>query len=339
MSYEFEDLIAEMDDVDFIAPTHTPRSQLSYRVINRFLGSRPLASRLNPGFSSAGHQDESEFLFTILGGAGDVALLNSISGWTDLADRSACLIREIWIEDIPKLRGFLQQLNAFDHVFSEYAESVDALNELLEVPCSYLAPSLDTELFSPSPHWPTRCIDVSCIGRRSERLHQDLLAERHKRGIFYNFTVTSPIDVPNASEHRMLLADMLKRTRYSVMTRAKFQTSVQEEIGFRYFEGAAAGAVLIGQSVRNSVFDDLFGWPDAVLEVDDADLIGAMLELDQQPDRTARIRQVNIINALRNHDCANRWASILDTMALTPMAGLGRRSERLQSLALSMEAI
>jgi len=44
------------------------------------------------------------------------------------------------------------------------------------------------------------------------------------------------------------------------------ETHGQIEIGFRYYEGSAAGTVMIGQAPDVSV-PEMFDWPDAVVQV------------------------------------------------------------------------
>jgi hypothetical protein len=44
-------------------------------------------------------------------------------------------------------------------------------------------------------------------------------------------------------------------------------TQGQAEIGYRYYEGAAAGAVMIGDGSDFDAYAELFGWPEAVIEI------------------------------------------------------------------------
>ena len=67
------------------------------------------------------------------------------------------------------------------------------------------------------------------------------------------------------------IANMAKRSRTFLVAPGKVDdpslTGGQVEVGYRYFEGAAAGAVLIGQAPKGTAFDQAFPWPDAVIPV------------------------------------------------------------------------
>jgi hypothetical protein len=92
-------------------------------------------------------------------------------------------------------------------------------------------------------------------------------------GIFYVYDTTSLSDADTLDhrEHRDLVASLAKRSRFFLVAPAKMDASGecqgQSEIGSRYYEGAAAGAVLIGSKPDGDPFQELFGWPDAVVDI------------------------------------------------------------------------
>ncbi len=67
----------------------------------------------------------------------------------------------------------------------------------------------------------------------------------------------------------------------------RFETCGQNEIGFRYFKGAPAGTVMIGEHPETEVFTEHFGWPDSVIHVpfDSPDITDILAELDSEPER------------------------------------------------------
>jgi hypothetical protein len=333
MTYEFEDIVAEADDTDLLVPRPSWRSDFEFRAISKFLPGSTRASRVDPGFQVAEPSGSYDLLFTVLGFPREVLAFNSIPNWRRHCAKAVCVLRELWVLELEPHRGLVDQLNQFDHVFVEYAGTVEPLQSRLDVPVSFLAPSVDTELFCPLPWRPERSIYATNIGRRSSALHQLLLEGCSARGLFYNYTTVAPAVVWDGPDHRRFLAESLMRSRYSVMTRAKFDAIEQEEAGFRYFEGAAAGAVLVGQTVDNPEFPKLFDWPDAVLTASEPELMDLMLSLDEQPDRVDRIRRDNVSMSLLRHDCVHRWAEVLDAVGLDALPGLARRTERLKSLA------
>jgi hypothetical protein len=334
MSYEFEDIVADADDVDLLVPTGSGRSDFEFRAVSKYLADRRWATKLDLGFKAQEPAQDYDLLFTILGFPREVLTFNSIPNWRRRCTTAVCLLRELWVDELDLRRGLVEQLNQFDHVFVEYAETVGPLQARLDVPVQFMAPSVDTELFSPLPWRPDRTIYVSNIGRRSESLHRRLLEGCEERGLFYNYTTVAPATVWDGPDHRRFLAESLIRSNYSIVTRAKFDEMTQEEAGFRYFEGAAAGAVLIGQGARNDRFGELFDWPDAVIETAEADVIETMRALDLQPERVAMIRRDNVVNSLLRHDCIHRWRDVLDAADIAPLPRLSDRVERLAGLAL-----
>src|SRR5262252_11177417 len=150
-----------------------------------------------------------------------------------------------------------------------------------------------------------RCLG---IGRRSHVTHQKLLRLAKERGVFYVYDSISGNLAINSKEHRLLLADMAKRSRYFIVNPGLIdqpgRRGNQIEIGNRYFEGAGSGAIMIGEHPKNEEFGKLFNWPDAVLHLpyDSEDINTVMNELDAAPDRQERMRRNNVAQVLMRHD-------------------------------------
>ena len=85
-----------------------------------------------------------------------------------------------------------------------------------------------------------------------------------------------------------MFANMAKRSRYFIVSPGKFdkpeETGGQIEFGYRYFEAAAPGTIMIGmRAANNKEFDKIFNWEDAVIEVpftSDA-IVDTIRELDK----------------------------------------------------------
>jgi len=56
-------------------------------------------------------------------------------------------------------------------------------------------------------------------------------------------------------------------------------------------------------------------------------------ELDQQPERQARMRKLNIQQSLLRHDWAYRWEAILKAVGVAPSPRLDARKVQLHRLA------
>jgi hypothetical protein len=142
------------------------------------------------------------------------------------------------------------------------------------------------------------------------------------------------------AEHRQLLSNFVKRSRYFLAYPAKFdrpdETRGQEELGLRQFEGAAGGAVMLGSAPQCEAYHRNFDWPDAIIPLSSTtpSEVGKLIaELDAQPDRVARIRRDNVANSLLRHDWVYRWRQMLEIIGLPPSEGMMLREADLKHLA------
>jgi hypothetical protein len=113
------------------------------------------------------------------------------------------------------------------------------------------------------------------------------------------------------------------------------ETRGQEEIGHRYYEGAAAGTVMIGQAPNCDSFLKMFPWSNAVIKIqpDGSDVIDVIAKLDAVPEQVLAISQKNAGEALLRHDWAYRWKELLQVAGLDPLPAMADREGRLRELA------
>ncbi len=146
-------------------------------------------------------------------------------------------------------------------------------------------------------------------------------------------------DVYDYKQHRHLFSNVTKRSRYFMVAPGKVdvsdETKGQVEIGHRYYEGAAAGAVMIGQAPNCDAFGEMFPWPDAVVEVkpDGSDVIDVVNRIESLPGLAFAISQRNAAEALLRHDWGYRWKQILQVAGLQPLPAMDVREQRLKQLA------
>jgi hypothetical protein len=266
-------------------------------------------------------------------------MVNAVSNVRDICRTSVCLMDELWVKEIVKHRHFLRILANFDVVMLYYSLTVNPLSERIGRRCVFLPPGVDAILFCPHPDPPRRVIDVYSFGRRSEITHQRLLRMVRESGLFYLHDSIAGDQAINSKEHRALLANVAKRSRYFIVNPGKIDqpetTGNQIEISNRYFEGAASGAIMIGERPKNEEFKRLFDWPEAVTQLpyDSCDIDMVIKELDGEPERQDRIRRTSLVRALMQHDWVYRWEAVLKTVGLEPMQGVLERKERLRKLA------
>jgi len=337
-SYEFEDVIAEIDHVELLTPEPYRSFAMSHKFTNQ-LARHISVSSLNPGIRKLRLDKNYDLFFTWCQFPKDLLALNAIEGWRKHCRIAICWLSEIWARNLHKWKGHLKILSQFDHVILNCSGSVLPIQNSIRKPCSYIPPGVDAIQFSPYPNPPVRCIDVYSLGRKSKVIHTSLLKTSEQRQIFYIYDTIREMETLYPRQHRSLVANIAKRSRYFLANTAKidrsFETFGQNEIGFRFFEGAAAGTVMIGEPPENDAFRKHFDWPDSVIRVPfDGENIAEILdELDSQPDRLAEIRRNNVVNSLLHHDWIYRWAEILQITGLEPKPGFFARKERLEKIA------
>jgi hypothetical protein len=206
-----------------------------------------------------------------------------------------------------------------------------------------MAPGIDTIQFCPYPNPPVRSIDVYSMGRKSLVTHKALLKMAEGRQIFYIYDTFARMRTSVPKEHRNLLANIAKRSRYFIANAPKIDRQLeingQCEISYRFLEGAASGTVMIGEPRGNDAFKEHFDWPDAVIHVpyNTADIAKILEDLDSQPDRLKEIRKNNVVQCLLRHDWLYRWRAILELVGLKPKPALVAREERLKKLAIEIK--
>jgi hypothetical protein len=225
-----------------------------------------------------------------------------------------------------------------------YSQSVDALNDAIGDKCQFLAPGVDALGFRPYPAELKRVVDIYSIGRRSEPTHQALLKLAKEEELFYLYDSVVGQHAFNPTEHRLLFANTAKRSRYFIVNPALIdQQKVrgnQSEMGNRYFEGAAAGTIMIGERPTNKEFEKMFDWPDAILNLPYGSVeIGKIIdEVESNPRWEGAMRRNNVVQSLLRHDWAYRWEAVLRAAELNPLQGLVDRKTRLGCLAKEIVA-
>ena len=334
--YEFEDIIRQIDSVDMITPEYTRWFEQRTRIANRLAST--FQTSINPGIRRQRVQKEYDVFIAVAQFPKDLLHLKYLDGWKDRCKTTICWLNEIYVQDIATSRYFLSLLSRFDHVILQQVGSVQPVQEVTNKTCTYSPAGVDAMLFCPYPNPPRRVVDVYSIGRRSKETHGTLLRMAQDGKTFYVYDTLAGEQVAKPEEHRFLYANVAKRSRYFIVNRGnvdKLGRIEQVEFGNRFFEGAASGAIMIGDAPRNDVFSKVFNWPDAVIDVPfgSASIDSVIHELDQQPERQARIRTDNVVHSLLHHDWAYRWAFALRLAGLAPMPRLVERTQRLRELA------
>lgn len=340
--FEFEDVICDVDEVERMVPERCCWYGFGRRAANR-LARHAYINCLNPGIKVSPPEKDYDIFMAICQQPGDLLGLNAVRKWKERSRVSVCWLVELWARNCDQWKRHLNVLAQFDHVFLMFNDSVEPVTHIIDKPCAFLAPGVDTLAFCPYPDPPDRSIDVFSLGRRSEATHEALLRMAEQRKIFYIHDTLCEMYTLYPQQHRRLVANMAQRSRYFIANAPKInkqsETGGQTEISYRFLEGAAAGAVLIGDPGNSETFTRLFDWPGAVLRMpyDTQNIETLLAEWDAQPQRLAAIRKDNIIQSLRRHDWVYRWRTILDAVGLEPTGALTDREQRLKALAETVE--
>jgi hypothetical protein len=342
--YEAQDVLLDIDDVDLICMEPEwglPfRQKLQRRLLYRDV-SRKLAS-WNPGIRRVQLSQEYDLFVAVCQNYWDLLYINAIDGWKEQCKTSVCWLDELWVADIPLSKYWLHILERFDYIFVGMSGTAGPLSKALGRSCRWLPGAVDCLRFSPYPAAPNRAVDVYSIGRRWGGIHRALLQASSRGEMFYlydTFPSMANLEPYDHRQHRDLIANITKRSRYFLVAPGKMnspeETQGQVTIGYRYFEGAAAGAVMIGQVPDCDAFSEAFPWPDVVIPIqsDGSDTLEVLAGLDADPERLSAISRRNAAEALQRHDWVHRWSEIFRSAGVEPSAGLAARESRLKQLA------
>ncbi len=341
---EAQDVLVECDEVELIdlEPSHGfafKEKWLMRLVYHDF--SRNIVS-INPGLRPVRLTRNYDLFILVCPWWRDVWYANAVEGWHDHCRTSVCWIDELWANDLPGLQYWLPVLSKFDHVIVGIGGSGKALGEALGRPCHETQGAVDAIRFSPYPNPPPRIIDVYSIGRRLDGVHQELLKLAGRKDMFYVYDTlqnTGDSQVLDYREHRDMYANMAKRSRFFMVAPGKMnvpkETRGQVAVGIRYFEGSAAGAVLVGQPPDCESYRRHFNWPQAVIEIqpDGSNAVEVISRLSAEPERLEEISCRNAKEALLRHDWVYRWREILGIAGLKATPAMGARENRLRELA------
>jgi hypothetical protein len=344
--YEFEDLLCDLEQADLYSPSREfTWGRKVYRAAKYLSRSHKFAASVAPFPQEFSIQGEYDLVFAVLDNPWQMYFLESIKGWRDKCRYAACYIAEMWEPDLSDWQLLQEPFQVFDRIFLGVTHCVSGLSKLINRPVSYVPPAVDTLSFSPYPDPPERCIDVSYVGRRASLIHESLFRHSQNNNFFYYYDTAKnqKLEIDDSHQHRAKLISLFQRSRYNITYYAKFnsteETGGTQEIGYRFFEGAAAGTVMIGMPPAGEAFPRYFDWEDAVVKFDftTTNVVDAIAELDAQPERLEHIRRRNVANSLLKHDWVYRWREMLATLDLEPSPAMIKREQCLQELAQEVQ--
>lgn len=342
--FEFEDLINEVDLADVIAPpAYNFKGKLIKKIVKNSTQYFKRTAHFNPYFQPVYLEQEYDIFLAILDFPQNLSSINLLKNRQQKCYFSVCYLIEIWHKDLPSLKNFIEFFQDFDLICLGHSEIVNDVQKIIDRPCIYLPPGVNAVKFCPVLVRSDRSIDLVTLGRRSEIVHQALLALAEQKKFFYYYDYIGGAEQRNNrhQEHRTLIANLLKNSRYFIANYAKInqlqETHGQREIGYRFFEGAAAGSVLLGCSPDNVAFKHYFDWDNVIIPIDfdEHNIVKIIAELDSQPELLKQIQTDNVVNSLLKHDWVYRWEKILRELGMSITPGMEQRKHQLNEMAIA----
>ena len=346
--YEFEDIIDEVDNADILSPPqYDPLGHFIKRVAvhkTKYTGAFSLTS-VNPYVSAIELAYDYDVYFVILDFPWSLSSINLLKNWRRRCRFVVCYIVEIWSAEISQLANFIDFFQDFDLICIGTYHVLENVQELTDCPCIFLPPGVDTLKFYPDPQKDQRSIDLCSLGRRSEVTHNALLALSEQESFFYYYEITngSVLRIDNHRTHRTRIANLLKSSRYYITNYAKADLpgliAGEHEIGYRFFEGAAAGNILIGAPPQGDLFKQYFDWENAIIPIDfdEPGIADVIAELNTRPDYLKETQNSNVMNSLLKHDWVYRWEQVLNELELPLTQAMKDRKSHLQDRAIALQ--
>lgn len=340
--YEFEDFVAAIDEVDWYTPEYRHVSP-GARNLAEGLSRKFLKVPWNPAYRMPAIQQDYEVFYVLCMYVWDLQIIARIPDWSGRVGKAVIYINELFLANIQDDARFLHVLSRFDRIETSYTGTLEALESVSGVTSVFYPSCIDALASAPDPRRDHRPIEVYSLGRGQKRLFNAFkeLADHHYWTFIYStHRVTSTGDYRG---NRNRLKHALSRTVFLEVNPAKFDeahlSENQHELGFRYFEGAGSGCVMVGPVLKNPHFKEVFPWEDAVvvLPEDDDELIPFFLDLRAQKDRLRTIMRANVHGALSRLDFAYRWEQTLRAVGMQPTNQILERREVLAKQAARFE--
>ena len=346
---EGEDILARHGDADLamidLGPRH-PRiraRRLGGRVVRRAMkSSAPLPAAVTTHSTiplPRDHYDLAVFIgFTIW----ELPMLERMAEVRKRADRLVAWFPEVWAGELGDERIAHESFGMLDTIFVGMEAAAERLAELVSCPVHHLPMAADVTRFAALAPDQARPIDVLGIGRRHPELHQALLDWSRKANRLYVYDTVSGSSIPDPDAHRDNLGDTYRRSNVAITNFAKWDlpqvVGDERELPGRIWEGLASGVYMIGQPPSAHLQERVVGQevvaplPETPGEAVEA--IDAIVSTDQEP-----LRRANVQLALRNHDWAHRWATVLDACDVATPDGIQDRIRQLAAQADSLDQL
>lgn len=261
-----------------------------------------------------------------------VGLFGRAKGWHRPFRRVFCYVFDAWVSEYEVTKSALRHrvsrysrvIRQLDHLFVSNPDSVAQYEAVYRIPVTYVPLAADVLQFgSMQPHRP---ITVNAYGRQHpphvEILSRAFNSNRSSRALHHtdHTAIGAVFSLPQHRAHFWKLLSM------SCITLAYDPVAVDPGsrrfpfsfIGQRWFEGLAAGCVVVGIRPNCDEAARLLHWEDATLEAphEPEGFLQFVDELLADRARLARIRVANYRQMLLEHDWGYRVAEMLAALGV-----------------------
>ena len=337
--YEAQDVLASVEDVDMVPVEAGPSLGRREKLLRRLMWypTARVAALRNPGLREVRLTRTYDALVAVCESWWDLLYINAIKGREQKCRTSILWLDELFVGMLPRYRHWLPTLDRFEHIVLGHLRSVEEAGKLLGRTCHWAPPAVDVPRFRSSEPVGRRPIHLLSVGRRYPGMHSALKQYSERRDLFYLFDTLwgQSMVVNDPREHREMYAAKVRRSQFMLVQPGMIgepEAAGEHIVGARFFEGAAAGAVLIGVAPRCREYDLLFDWPDAVIEVDPegADVEKVLDGLLSDPDRMDAVSLAGMRECAKRHDWIHRWLTIYEIAGLPPTEAMLERRRRLE---------
>jgi hypothetical protein len=328
---EFEDLFSSLDNSRIV-------TVMSRRVLPGLAGK--IRNRLIGPYRMVTDLEDGNLLLVIARAPNDLKMLRSIrNARKKFRYIAGYVIDSYFTENFPTIT------KEYDHIFSTTQEGVETVKSRFGTSSSLLRQGFDSLTWACLND--VRSIDLIGFGRQPPTYHREFQRAFHTPAspLIY---LHSPIGAAQGTAVRNERPMMLKLLQRSKLSLA-FHLGVEPQtvrpraasfVTSRWFESLTTGCVVVGKRPLGTMSEQLFCWPDALIELPDnpKDAPAAILDLATNADFLHKTRSRNVIEMSRRHDWRYRIRDIyehfklqLPPLLIEQLSSLSQRLEMLRS--------
>jgi hypothetical protein len=325
---EFEDLFARLGNCRILVPLgRSPLPGLAGRIRDKSFGA---FTRLGP------IENDGDLLLVVARGPGDLRMLSSIpNARMRFRYIAGYVIDSYFTED------FGSSVRGYDHIFSTTQEGSEEISKRFKVSSSVLRQGFDCLNWASCDG--ARSIDLIGFGRQPSSYHRAFqnAFHTHRSGLLYLHSPIGAFTGDAVWRERPMMLKLLQQSKISLAFHLLVEPEAKRPrstnfVTSRWFESLATGCIVAGKRPPGTMAEELFCWPDALVELPDspADAVSMIHELVSDSHFIEKTRQRNVVEMCKRHDWRYRINEIYQHFNLPPPPLLSHELSLLKSKTL-----